>query len=366
MKSSNRRSFICTAGATSAAVFLERVGVAGKQAVADAAQSLSAGKTTYSDIPCIDVHTHVGGEAGAIARYLAMRDILLGSRGNDLAIWINLGSNSHPILDFDSVMKAGRGRILCCISDYSSHDGLDIPPDELPNWLERGYIGYKIWAGPPSRRLKPDDSGFPYIDDPAHDPTFDAMEKAGMVCASIHIADPNGPYHHRTKWLPDPVEFWREMMAFRARLARNPGLTVVAAHGMWSVCQDAQIDFLRYMLGTYPNLNIDLAATFQYYHLVSRDNLRDFMIEWSDRILFGTDAGRWSDADGDVSHAERYSRCFRMLETDELVEGGFFSMNEAKGLALPRDVLEKIYFKNAVRIYPRVGEHLRKLGYTIG
>jgi len=34
-------------------------------------------------------------------------------------------------------------------------------------------------------------------------------------------------------------------------------------------------------------------------------------------------------------------------------------------VALPTDVLEKIYWRNAARIYPRVEEQLQKLGYTV-
>jgi hypothetical protein len=48
-----------------------------------------------------------------------------------------------------------------------------------------------------------------------------------------------------------------------------------------------------------------------------------------------------------------------------VIQGGFFGAIETKGLALPQDVLEKIYFRNAMRIYPRVGEVLVKLGYEV-
>jgi ribokinase len=190
----------------------------------------------------------------------------------DLAMWINLGDRRDPIVGLKEVMAAGKGRMLCCIADYASHDGLDYAPDDLAAFQDEGYIGYKIWAGPPSRRLEPGEEGYPYIDDPAHDPTFRRLEEIGMPCASIHIADPNGPFSHRTKWLPDPVEFWREMMAYRNRIEKHPDLTFVTAHAMWSICQDAQIDYLRFMLSTYPNVYIDLAATFQYFPLVDAEN----------------------------------------------------------------------------------------------
>ncbi len=186
-----------------------------------------------------------------------------------------------------------------------------------------------------------------------------------MVCASIHIADPNGPFGRRTEWLADPVEFWREMMAYRNRIEKHPKLTFVTAHAMWSICQGAQIDYLRYMLSTYPNLYVDLAATFQYFHLVSRDNLRDFMIEYSDRIMFGTDVGRWNSEDQTPKYVHRYVRCFRILETKEMVEGGFFGGGEMQGLDLPRKAPENGYFRTASEAYPRVKKQLATLGYRV-
>jgi len=320
-------------------------------------------KTAYPEIPRIDVHAHAGGNVETIANYLRMRESLKNAYGVDLALWINLGSPGGPITDPADVTRAAEGRMLSCISDYSSHDGLDFPPAELEQWLERGYIGYKIWAGPPARKLKPGQQGFPYVDDPAHEQTFAALEQSGMLCASIHIGDPCGPWGRRTKWLPDPVEYWRNINAWRNVMERHPNLNVVCAHGMWAVCQDAQIDYLRNMLATFPKMNVDLAATFQYFPLVTRENLRSFMIEYADRILFGTDISRLSQEQADP-YALRYWRAFRALESEEEVEGGFFDGSRMRGLALPRDVLEKIYFKNAVRLYPRVREQLQQLGYS--
>jgi predicted TIM-barrel fold metal-dependent hydrolase len=135
------------------------------------------------------------------------------------------------------------------------------------------------------------------------------------------------------------------------------------AHGNWLLCQDAQIDYMRYLMATFPNLNIDLGATFQYYHLVQRENLRAFMIEWADRILYGTDIGKWSGGEEGSERIKQYVRTFQILETDQEVAGGFFGGPTIKGLALPEKVLEKIYFQNAARIYPKVKERLIKLGY---
>ena len=96
--------------------------------------------------------------------------------------------------------------------------------------------------------------------------------------------------------------------------------------------------------------------------LYSRASCGKYISNYSDRILFGTDISK-INLDNVRTVAERYNRCFQLLETDNVVQGGFFGKEEIKGLVLPQDALEKIYFRNAIRIYPRVRDVLEKLGY---
>jgi predicted TIM-barrel fold metal-dependent hydrolase len=311
------------------------------------------------------VHTHAAQDPLVIERYLELRKAMLEKDQIDLALWINLGDKGHPLMDIEKVEQASRKRMLCAISDYRAHDGLQHHPSDLKKYMSQGFVGYKIWSGPWYRGLDKPEDGYPYVDDPAHEGTFAEMENIKMVGASIHIADPNGPWDDRTDWLSDPVEYWKEINAWNNVLERHPDLQVVMAHSNWLICQDAQIDYLRYLMATYPNFNIDLAATFQYFYMVSRENLRAFMIEWSDRILYGTDIGRWQEAAEDERLIAQYVRTFKILETDEMVKGGFFGGPEIKGLDLPKDVLEKIYYKNAIRIYPGLQERMVELGYPI-
>jgi len=327
--------------------------------------SIAQFKSKYPDIPRIDVHTHVSNDMTGIANYLELRKLMVKDNDIDMAIWINLGDRNSSIEDIDEIVKASEGHMLCGIADYSAHDGLKYDPKSLEGLMGKGFVGYKIWSGPWYRRLDKKEDGYPYIDDPAHEATFAEMERIGMLGASIHVADPNGPYGKRTNWLADPVEYWAEINAWRNVLERHPDLKVVMAHSNWLICQDAQIDYLRNMLATFPHLNIDLAATFQYYHLVNRENLRAFMIEWADRIVFGTDIGKWTNPEETSDRAEQYVRAFRILETGDTVIGGFFGGPEIEGLELPKDVLEKIYYKNAMRLYPHVKESLIDLGHKV-
>ena len=153
-------------------------------------------------------------------------------------------------------------------------------------------------------------------------------------------------------------------------LKKHPQMVIVNAHMLWLCLSDEQLDYLRYMLTTYPNLNVDLATVPNFLHDVGRDNLRDFMIEYADRILFGTDmASQWFVPTLDKKlpnirdKVPQYQRYFEFLETDKELPSGIKDEFKMRGLSLPLDVLEKIYFRNAMRIYPHIADTLKKLGY---
>ena len=235
------------------------------------------------------------------------------------------------------------------INDYRIADGLTFSPAELAWWQKNGVVGFKIWVGVS-----------PLSDHPANDPIYKKMEQLGMVAASVHIAQP-----YPTRWCESPVDFWSAQLAWLRVLDRHPDLVAVMAHMQDFFNSDEQLDFLRYMMETYPNYYVDLAARFQQFSSMDRDNLREFVIKYQDRILFGTDISDQPSKDA-AAAAAGYIRCFKLLETGDVVEdGGFFSDKNAQGLELPREVLEKIYYKNAIAIYPRIGKVMEELGYEI-
>ena len=58
----------------------------------------------------------------------------------------------------------------------------------------------------------------------------------------------------------------------------------------------------------------------------------------------------------------QYQRYFDFLETDKELPSGIKDEHKLRGLALPLDVLEKIYFRNAMRIYPHVADGAEATG----
>jgi len=312
---------------------------------------------TLSKIPRVDVHCHISGP-DLMEAYLSVSDKLKEDYGTNLEVFINLddyesktGRLQPGLIGADYLEEVDRrfqGRFLLTLSDYRVADGLRYSPEELAEWQKRGVVGYKIWVGVSS-----------LIDDPANDPTFTKMEQLGMVGAGVHIAQP-----YPTRWCEDPVKFWQAQRAWEHVLDRHPRLQVVQAHMLDHFNSDEQLDYLSYVLETYPNVNLDLAARFQQFHRIDREKLRNFIIRYADRILFGTDISKQPASNVEDTVA-RYQRCFQLLETDQTVTGGFFGDTPTVGLALSHDVLEKIYYQNAVRIFPRVGAVLKKQGYDV-
>ena len=316
-------------------------------------------QSKYPDIPIVDVHTHAGNTNDA-TNYVKVSEVLKAKNGFDLAFWVALTDPGKDVAE--QMKKASGNRMLFTASQMRPHQGLTITAEEVIDKVRNdGYIGMKLWFGPHYRVLKEGEDGFTKLDDPRLEPFFASLEKANVLMTSLHIADPNQVFGNRGEWLKDPVYFWQQIRAFENVIAKHPDLTIVAAHGSWLVCQDAQIDYLRYMLSTYPNFYVDTAATCQYVHLVDRENLRDFYIEYQDRILFGTDVSRVVH-DGAVNYiAGRYANFFAILETDQIVNGSFFGDETTKGLDLPREVLEKVYYKNAQKLYPYLKEAMEKV-----
>jgi predicted TIM-barrel fold metal-dependent hydrolase len=129
------------------------------------------------------------------------------------------------------------------------------------------------------------------------------------------------------------------------------------------------LEYLQYFLETYPNVYIDLAARLKDFYSMDHEKLRNFFIKYADRILFGTDISDQPQKGKYLEVAQAYDRCFKILETDSVFNSEFFPPDvkgkTIKGISLPADVLEKIYFRNAMKLYPGVRDILKRSGYNI-
>jgi predicted TIM-barrel fold metal-dependent hydrolase len=86
----------------------------------------------------------------------------------------------------------------------------------------------------------------------------------------------------------------------------------------------------------------------QYQANLDREKVRNFMIKYQDRILYGTDAEVHDDPAHNVSEIlvglhRVWLNQWIYMTTDSTVE--------FKGLKLPKEVIDKIYYRNAEQYF---------------
>ena len=147
---------------------------------------------------------------------------------------------------------------------------------------------------------------------------------------------------------------YEDLMAARDRfVAANPKLRFVGAH-MASLEYD--VDRLGAFLDRFPNATVDLAARMsqvQYQSVRDREKVRNFFIRYQDRLLYGTDLTFGPDAKAEEFKREAHGAWtsdWRYLATGETQRIDMIHADVA-GLALPRAVIDKIYYANAVRVF---------------
>jgi len=211
-----------------------------------------------------------------------------------------------------------------------------------------GAVGAKFWFSP--RFVA--ETGFRF-NHPALGPVFETLAELGMV-ALVHIADPDGwfatAYADRARYGTkadhyEPLEH---------TLAAYPCLKVQGAHFGGD---PEHLDHLRRLLARYPNFCIDSSATKWIARELSiqPDAARAFIIEQADRILFGTDLVAFRGAKSE-DYSSRYW-AHRWLWEGEGVRPSpipdpcatWPDGPRVHGLALPDDVLARLYAGNARR-----------------
>lgn len=160
----------------------------------------------------------------------------------------------------------------------------------------------------------------------------------------------NHPEYHM--YLHPEMPSYESLMARRDHMvAANPKLRVIGAHMAsleWSVDEAAKF------LDAHPNAVIELAARIaqiQYQSVRDYNKVRDFFIRYQDRIMYGTDLtlNPGDDAQGFKKVAHDYWLSdWTYLATAETQRVADIDA-DARGLALPKSVIDKIYYTNARR-----------------
>ena len=341
-------------------------------AIAFTADSSTYDITDFSRVEKIDTHVHL---YGSLPVFMARAQ----ADGFRL-LTINVNYSVFPSLDQQlrdalALHRAHPARVAFVTtfdaSDSSTPQWLARTERYLDATLKQGAVGVKVWKDIGMQQRDPDGRAV-MIDDPRFTPIFESLQRRGVVVLG-HLGEP------RNAWLPldamtirgDREYFtensryhmfahpewpsYEEQIAARDRLLdRHPHLKFVALHLAsleWSVERIAE--FLR----RYPQASVDLAARLVHLKLQASTDpqkVKRFFIEHQDRILYATDLTRsleQQDAAFAQEAHEAWLDDWRFLTSEQSLHSDDFAA-PFNGLALPREVIDEIYSRNARRVFP--------------
>lgn len=240
--------------------------------------------------------------------------------------------------------------------------------EELRDVFGHGALGIKVWKN--IGMVEKDTSGnFIMIDNPRFDSVINFVIQQDKTVMG-HLGEPkncwlpveqmtvnndrsyfkNHPEYHM--FLHPEYPSYEDQINARDRfLERHPDMRFVGAHlGSleWSV------DELAKRLDKFPNMAVDMAQRIchlQYQTIQDREKVRNFMIKYQDRLIYATDSDISNEGDPEQTKKgvhETWLEDWKYFVTEDAmtvdeVNGSF------KGLDLPKEVIDKIYYKNAVR-----------------
>ncbi|NIM47929.1 MAG: amidohydrolase family protein [Gemmatimonadales bacterium] len=226
--------------------------------------------------------------------------------------------------------------------------------------FDNGANAVKLWKDI-GMTFRDRDGSFIMIDNPRFDPILDYIASRGRPVIG-HFGEPrncwlpvdsmtvpgdssyftNNPQYHMYLH-PEYPSYADQIDARDKMLAKHPDLTFVGAH-LGSLEWD--VGELAERLDRFPKMAVDMAARISHLQIQDRDSVREFMIEYQDRLLYGSDVGVSERTEALEWIAERWRRDWLYFTTDSVLTSPEVRSSFV-GLRLPVSVLRKIYYQNA-------------------
>jgi predicted TIM-barrel fold metal-dependent hydrolase len=240
----------------------------------------------------------------------------------------------------------------------------------LKKCFDSGAIAIKVWKNI-GMTIKDKDSNFIMIDNPVFDPIFNYLEQNNIPVVG-HIGEPKNcwlpldqmttnndrnyfkehPQYHMYLH-PDYPSYEAQIQSRDHLLEKHPNLKFIGAH-LGSLEWD--VDEIAKRLDKFPNMAVEPAARMgqlQYQTVNNWKKVRDFFIKYQDRILYGTDISTVQSDNPDSAKArihETWMNDWKFLSSEDSLQSPFIN-SRFKGLHLPKEVIDKIYYTNTQKWY---------------
>ncbi len=325
----------------------------------------------FSRIKKIDAHVHIGTKDRAFMEQVV--------EDNFQVLSINTEVPDYPSLEEQEnlciALKKDFQKNIFYLSTFETKKILE------PGWQERtlshlkssftrGAVGVKVWKNI-GMVIKNEKGEFIMIDDPVFDTIFNYLEKE-KISVLGHIGEPKNcwlpveemtvnndknyfskyPEYHMHLHPENPS--YEKLIAARDNfLVKHPELTFVGAH-LGSM--EWNVDLISQHLERFPNMSVDLTdriCHLQVQSLKDWQKVQDFFIKYQDRIVYGTDLEPVDSISSQIKKLahETWLRDWKYFTSDETMNAPAVT-GSFKGLKLEKQIIDKIYYRNAIKWYP--------------
>jgi predicted TIM-barrel fold metal-dependent hydrolase len=326
--------------------------------------------TDFEKVPKIDVHFHYNSPDTRVLEFANSLNLRL------VSVNVDAGVSIYDQLKTTRTLKQSYPDQFAFLGTFSVNSFgkpgfAERAIARIDSCMKAGASGIKIWKNI-GMVLKDSAGRYVMIDNAAFSPIFNYLEEKNIPLMG-HLGEP------RNCWLPEDKmtldndrSYYKEHPQYHmylhpeapsyedqinARdnvLKNHPKLNFIGAH-LGSL--EWNVDEVAKRLDQFPNFNVDMAARIghlQNQSVANRDKVRKFMIKYQDRLLYGTDFDVNEKGNNIESVKENLRKNWKeqwiYLATDStiIIEG--LGKQQVKGLQLPREVVDKIYSKNAERL----------------
>jgi hypothetical protein len=327
----------------------------------------------FQSVLKIDSHIHINSDDGVFEEAAGSDNFLL------ITLNVDHGDSANLVQQLrhaELTAEKHPGKVfygssfLFDTTDFGTFEWTMNTMTDIHNGMVNGAICLKIWKNL-GMTVRDRDSNFIMIDDPRLEDIMRFINDEKIIITG-HLGEPrncwlpieemtvssdsgyfsrNPQYHMYLH--PDYPSYEDQIRSRDNILAQYPDLTFIGCH-LGSL--EWNVDSLALRLDKYPNFAVDISARtvhLQYQSARDRERVRDFMIKYQDRLLYGTDVG-YSGSSNPEGFKKRMHDTWlddwKYFATDEEMSSDKFR-GSFTGLHLPAKVIDKLYRENAIKWY---------------